>query len=139
MDFDLYFQQFESFVLSKPTNPPYALLFAGLLIALTSSIAFAATLKIQVDLWQKTRNSHSKVPRWEKLRLLTPFVGTIVGFSLFLGSSLEVFGISPFFSWTISLLLSTVLGTGIWLQIGKLIGQGVLRSYLDEAFKLSSR
>lgn len=139
MDFDLYLQQLENLVLSRSTNPPYVVLFAGLLIALTSGIAFSATLQIQVDLWHKTRNSHSNVPRWEKLKLLIPFGGTIVGFCLFLGSSLEVFGMSPFSSWTISLLLSAILGTVVWLQIGKSIGKGVLRSYLDEAFKLSSR
>jgi hypothetical protein len=138
MDWDLYIQQLQEFALAKPTDPPYVLLFAGLLILLTSGIAFAATLRMQVDVWQNHRSPHSRVPRWEKLKLLFPFLGTIAGFWLFLGSSLEVFSLSPFLSWTISLLLSGGVGIVLWAQLGRRIGQGVVRSYLDEAFKFGN-
>jgi hypothetical protein len=137
MKWDLHLQQFQDFLLSRSEHPPVVLLFAGLFIAATSGFAFTATLRIQVEHWHQKRFVHTSI-RWEKLKLWVPFLGTFLGFWLFPRASFEMLGLSPFLSWVSSTLLTGLTGAVSWSQIGKTLGQGVIRAYLDQAFKFSN-
>ena len=102
------------------SEPPYFLLVAGLLVALTCGSAFAATLKQIVQKWSSDRAS-----KISKLQvggvLLVPFLGICAGVCLFLSSGLEIFGFPGWLSYAVAVPLTLLLGLLIWLQLGSML------------------
>lgn len=101
-------------------DPPYFLLVAGLLVALTSGAAFSATLKQIVQKWSEARaaNQTAKLPTRQ---LIFPFIGISAGVFMFLCSGLEIFGFSSFLSYIVGgavTLLSCVL---VWFQLNSML------------------
>lgn len=136
MDWSTYLQQFQDFVLFKFPQPPYFLLLIGLLISFLCGLPFAITLRQRVQDWEQN-HSPATLPRWGKLQLLIPFVGTIIGFSITFASMLEIFGLPTLPSYLISLLVTTLLGSWVWSEIGNLLGRRLLRSYLAKSSEFS--
>jgi O-antigen/teichoic acid export membrane protein len=103
------------------SEPPYFLLVAGLLVALTCGTAFAATLKQIVQKWSNDRASKSIA----KLRigglLLVPFLGICAGVCIFLFSGLEIFGFPAWLSYAVAVPLTLLLGLLVWLQLGSML------------------
>ncbi|WP_250122068.1 hypothetical protein [Chroococcidiopsis sp. CCMEE 29] len=101
-------------------EPPYFLLVAGILVALTSGAAFAATLKQIVQKWASDRaaNRLSKLPT---AQLILPFLGISAGVGLFLSSGLEVFGFPNWLSYAVAIPLTLLIGLLIWLQLGSML------------------
>jgi hypothetical protein len=68
-----------------PQQPPFLLLLAGFLIALTSGFALSGTLKLIVQNWPSDRSEIIK-PSSSLKQLFVPFIGITVGACLFLSS-----------------------------------------------------
>ncbi len=103
-------------------DPPYVLLLAGLLIALTSGLAFQSSLKQQVHEWSKNRSTHS-LSNIQGTLLGIPFLGITIGIGLFLSAGLEVFGFPKTMSYQLSLPLTVLIAGLVWVQLGKLLNQ----------------
>ena len=102
------------------SEPPYFLLVAGLLVALTCGSAFAATLKQIVQKWSSDRGgSISKLQIGGVL--LVPFLGICAGVCMFLSSGLEIFGFPGWLSYAVAVPLTLLLGLLIWLQLGSML------------------
>ena len=117
-------------------EPPYFLLVAGLLSALTSGTAFAATLKQILQKWSRDRS----VGVSNSLRtgqLLVPFVGISAGVCLFLGSGLEIFGFPDWLCYIVAVPLTLLIGLLVWLQLGSMFAL-VERKGFQSALDLDS-
>ncbi|GAX34441.1 hypothetical protein NIES3585_04420 [Nodularia sp. NIES-3585] len=136
MDWSNNLQQFQNFVLFKFPEPPYFLLLIGLLISLLCGLPFVNTLQRRVQDWIQN-HSPTTLPRWAKLQLLIPFIGTAIGVCIAFSSILEIFGLPTLPAYLISLLVITLVAAWVWSKIGNLLGRRVLRSYLAESSKLS--
>ena len=102
-------------------EPPYFLLVIGLLVALTCGTAFSATLKQIVQKWSSARVGNTIAQLRIGGVLLVPFLGICVGVCIFLGSGLEVFGLSTWLSYALAVPLTLLLGLLIWLQLGSML------------------
>lgn len=101
-------------------DPPYLLLAAGLLVALTSGKAFEVTLKQQVNLWAKSRSSRI-LEELKGPQLQVPFLGICCGIVLFLGAGLMVFGVPASVSFILGTALTIFTGLLLWTQLGKIL------------------
>ena len=103
-------------------DPPYFLLVAGLLISITSGVAFEATLKQAVQDWAKNRSTRT-LAALQGMQLFVPFLGITAGSCLFLGSGMEIFGFSTKLSYVLSVPLSILTSWLVWSQLGKILIQ----------------
>lgn len=103
-------------------NPPYFLLFAGLLISITSGSAFESTLKGSVNEWARNRSTRS-LATMRGLALKIPFLGICLGIWLFLASGISIFGFPGPIAFGVSLLLTLLTGVLVWTQLGQILIQ----------------
>lgn len=103
-----------------PQQPPFLLLFAGFLIALTSGFALSGTLKLIVQNWPGDRSEIIK-PSSSLKQLFVPFIGITGGACLFLSSGLEIFGFPSPLALGVGLPISLLTCLLIWLQLGSLL------------------
>ncbi len=136
MDWSKNLQQFQEFVLFKFPQPPYFLLFIGLLISFLCGLPFAITLQQRVQDWIQN-HSPTTLPRWAKFQLSIPFIGTAIGVAITLASMLEIFGLPTLPAYLTSLLVTALVAAWVWAEIGHLLGRRLLRSYLAKSSKLS--
>lgn len=136
MNWSTYLQQFQDFALFRFPQPPYFLLLIGLIISLSCVLPFVLTLQQLLKYWSQNR-SPSALSRWSKLQLLIPLLGTAVGIDIVLASMLEMFGLPTLPSYLLSLLVTILIGSLVWSQIGIILGKRLLRSYLAEFSEFS--
>lgn len=99
-------------------EPPYVLLIVGLLTAITSGVAFDATLRQGVQQWSSNRSSRTlAVLQGVALRL--PYLGICSGICVFLASGVQIFGFPTKLSYAIALPLTIFTGLLVWSQLGK--------------------
>lgn len=103
-----------------PDQPPYFLLVAGLLVALTSGTAFAAMLKRMAQQWTSDRTSNVavKLPIRE---LVIPFLGMTAGVGMFLTSGLSIFGFPIMLASAVGIPLTLITGLLVWFQLGSML------------------
>jgi hypothetical protein len=105
-----------------PSDPPYFWLFAGLLIGVTSGLAFEATLKQLVQEWSKTRSSRT-LANLKGMQIKLPFLGISTGVCIFLASGVEIFGFPPSLSYLISVPLTVLICWLVWFQLRSVLNQ----------------
>ncbi len=103
-------------------NPPFFLLAAGLLIAVTSGTAFETTLKGLVQDWAKNRSTRTLV-NMRGMSLFLPFLGICAGIWVFLASGIAIFGFPGMLAYGSSFLLTILTGTLVWWQLGQILVQ----------------
>lgn len=106
--------------MSNFPDPPYFLLVAGLLVALTSGLAFNTTLKQAVREWAQTRSTRV-LSNLQGMQLLIPFLGISAGIELFLTAGLTTFGFPLWLSSIVSLVLTVATSALIWSQLGRML------------------
>jgi hypothetical protein len=97
-------------------EPPYFLLILGLLVGITSGVAFEALLKQKVNHWMKSYSTQSP----EQLlgfNTLFSFWGICLGTCIFLASGLETFSLDRLFAYGFSLLMTIFIGGLVWKQL----------------------
>ena len=104
-------------------QPPLGLLFFGFFIGITCGLAFDASLKNQVQLWQKEVKSGKTTDISEMSSFLLPFTGVCFGILIFLGAGLEIFLYSRSISFAISGVMTLLTAGLVWTQLKKLILQ----------------
>jgi hypothetical protein len=103
-------------------SPPYAVLCAGLLIAMTSGLAFQETLKQSVKDWSKNRSTRT-LATLRGIQIGLPFIGMGIGVCLFLASGLQIFAFPGMIAYGISFPLTVGGAWLVWFQLGKLLDQ----------------
>lgn len=116
-------------------EPPYFVLVAGMLVALTCGSAFAATLKLIVQKWSSDRAAKvsASLPMGQ---LLVPYLGIAGGVCLFLSAGLEIFGFPATLTYAVAVPLTLLIGLLVWLQLGSMLAlverQGFRAIDIDE-------
>ncbi|MBW4600897.1 MAG: hypothetical protein KME29_15180 [Calothrix sp. FI2-JRJ7] len=132
---DQYLQKIQDLFLYRFSQPPYFLLLIGLLISFSCVLPFILILRQLIQYWSKY-HSQEAFTRWRKLQVLTPYIGTLVGVCIALASALEILGLATFASYLVALLVISVVGFLVWLQIGRILSKNLVRSYLSESKEL---
>lgn len=99
-------------------EPPYVLLIAGLLTAITSGVAFDATLRQGVQKWSTDRSTRT-LAVLQGIALRLPYLGMCIGICVFLASGVQIFGFPSKLSYLIALPLTIFTGLLVWSQLGK--------------------
>jgi uncharacterized protein (DUF2062 family) len=103
-------------------EPPYFLLLAGFLAAITSGLAFDATLKQGVKEWSRHQSTRT-LASLQGLQLLIPFLGICFGVCCFLASGVQIFGFSAKFAYAIAVPMTIATGWLVWFQLGRIFMQ----------------
>lgn len=131
MDWLISLEDWQELIFSKPATPPYVLIIIGLLISLSSGLAFVASLRTELKLWFRNLMS-KKLPRWGSLQLVIPFSGVAAGLCIFLAAILMTMGLPTLVSCITGLLLTILITYLFWLEIGRRIGNRGIKFYLAQ-------
>lgn len=103
-------------------EPPYFLVFASLLASLASGAAFDAVLRQSVQEWSRSRSTRS-IAKLQSTPLFLPFAGIAVGSCIFLASGIQIFSFPQLLAYAISIPMTLLIGTLVWVQLGKVLVQ----------------
>ncbi|MCX5938466.1 MAG: hypothetical protein NTW02_09745 [Cyanobium sp. LacPavin_0920_WC12_MAG_62_9] len=102
------------------SQPPYLVAGLGLAIAMLCGLTFAKLVQQRLDGWKQDRLA--------LLHLGTdvvtiPYMGVVLGITLFIGGGLQVFGFSAGAALLVSFVLSVGTAGALWVQLERLMGQ----------------
>lgn len=100
--------------------PPYGVAGAGLAIGVLCGLTFSRLVSLRLDGWKQDRLPLLPLARTETV---LPWIGLLLGITLFLGGSLQVFGFAAGAALLVALLLSLATGGALWLQLARLMAQ----------------
>ncbi|CAK6698976.1 hypothetical protein IFHNHDMJ_02542 [Synechococcus sp. CBW1107] len=101
-------------------QPPYLLAGAGLAIAVLCGLTFARLVQNRLDGWKQDRLKLLPLGQWETT---LPYTGLVIGVTLFIGGSLQVFGFSAGAALLVSFVLSMLTAGALWVQLERLMEQ----------------
>ena len=101
-------------------QPPYALAGLGLAIALVCGLTFSKLVQLRLDGWKQDRLP--LLPLSGTTTVL-PWIGLVVGVTLFIGGSLQVFGFGAGTALLVAFLLSLATAGALWAQLVRLMQQ----------------
>lgn len=102
------------------SQPPYALIGIGLLVALLCGLTFARQVGDRLEDWKQDRLPLLPLGRFTTVM---PYAGIVVGTILFVGAGLQVFGFGAGSSFLLALPLAVFTGAGLWSQLENLMRQ----------------
>jgi hypothetical protein len=117
-------------------EPPYVLLIAGFLAAISSGFAFSTSLQKSVSEWN-TKRSTRILASLRGPQLQVPFFGICAGVCVFLASGIQLFGFSAKVAYAMGFPLTLLSALLVWSQLGKilvLIEQGGSKALDLDAF-----
>lgn len=99
----------------------------GLVIAILCGLTFSRLVQNRLDGWKQDRLNLLPLAVVETVAAYT---GLILGVTLFIGGSLQVFGFAGGTALLVALLLSLLTGGALWVQL-----EGLMRQVQDGSFK----
>ena len=102
------------------SNPPYVLAGIGLAMAVLCGLTFSKLVQNRLDGWKQDRLSLLPLGNTETI---LPWIGTVIGVTLFIGGSLQVFGFSSGAALLVAFLLSVATAGALWVQLERLMTQ----------------
>lgn len=101
-------------------QPPYAMAGLGLAISLVCGLTFSRLVQNRLDGWKKDRLPLLPLGNAETVMSYT---GILIGVTLFIGGSLQVFGFASGAAYLSALVLSILTGGALWAQLERLMTQ----------------
>ena len=101
-------------------QPPYLLAGLGLAIGVLCGLTFAKIIGNRLENWKQDRLPLLPLGNIETV---TPYAGCVIGVTLFLGGSLQVFGFGAAAALLVSFVLALLTAGGLWLQLERLMTQ----------------
>ncbi len=102
------------------SQPPYLVAALGLAIALLCGLTFAKLVQQRLDGWKQDRLA--LLPLGTAV-VTIPYMGVVLGITLFIGGGLQVFGFSAGAALLVSFVLSVGTAGALWVQLERLMGQ----------------
>ena len=102
------------------TQPPYLVAGVGLAIAMLCGLTFAKLVEQRLEGWKQDRLA--LLPLGTAV-VTIPYMGVVLGITLFIGGSLQVFGFSAGAALLVSFVLSVATAGALWVQLERLMGQ----------------
>ncbi|MDA7985851.1 MAG: hypothetical protein MPI81_03355 [Synechococcus sp. H1_metabat_bins_2.tsv.006] len=101
-------------------QPPYLVAGLGLAIGVLCGLTFARLIQNKLDAWKQDRLALLPLGSAE---ITISYSGVLVGTTLFIGASLQVFGFASGAALLIATLLSLLTGGALWVQLERLMVQ----------------
>ena len=102
------------------SQPPYLVAGLGLAIAMLCGLTFAKLVEQRLEGWKQDRLA--LLPLGTAV-VTIPYMGVVLGITLFIGGSLQVFGFSAGAALLVSFVLSVATAGALWVQLERLMGQ----------------
>jgi hypothetical protein len=102
------------------SQPPYLVAGLGLAIAVLCGLTFAKLVQQRLDGWKQDRLA--LLPLGTAV-VTIPYMGVVLGITLFIGGGLQVFGFSAGAALLVSFVLSVGTAGALWVQLERLMGQ----------------
>ena len=102
------------------SQPPYLVAGLGLAIAILCGLTFAKLVEQRLEGWKQDRLA--LLPLGTAV-VTIPYMGVVLGVTLFIGGSLQVFGFSAGAALLVSFVLSVGTAGALWVQLERLMGQ----------------
>ncbi len=101
-------------------SPPYVLAGVGLAIGVLCGLTFARLVQDRLEAWKQDRLPLLPLAR---LETMLPYIGLVLGVTLFIGASLQVFGFASGAALLVAFLLSMATAGALWVQLARLMQQ----------------
>ena len=101
-------------------QPPYVLAGIGLAMGILCGLTFARLIQNKLDGWKQDRLALLPLGNFETN---LPYTGIIVGITLFIGGSLQIFGFSSGAALLVAFVLSMATAGALWVQLERLMSQ----------------
>ena len=101
-------------------QPPYVLAGIGLAMGILCGLTFAKLVQDKLDGWKQDRLALLPLGCFETN---LSYTGIILGITLFIGGSLQVFGFSAGAALLVSFVLSMLTAGALWVQLERLMEQ----------------
>jgi hypothetical protein len=101
-------------------QPPYLVAGLGLAIGVLCGLTFARMVQNRLDGWKQDRLALLPLGTWE---LTLAYTGVVIGVTLFIGGSLQVFGFAPGAALLVSFVLAIATAGALWVQLERLMEQ----------------
>ena len=101
-------------------QPPYVLAGIGLAMGILCGLTFARLVQNKLDGWKQDRLALLPLGNFETN---LPYTGIIVGITLFIGCSLQIFGFSSGAALLVAFVLSMATAGALWVQLERLMSQ----------------
>lgn len=105
---------------ARISQPPYLLAGLGLAIGVVCGLTFAQLIKDRLQGWKDDRLPLLPLGRAETTM---SYSGIVLGVTLFIGGSLQVFGFASGAALLVAMLLSLLTGGALWTQLERLMKQ----------------
>lgn len=105
---------------ARISQPPYLLAGLGLAIGIVCGLTFARLVQDKLDGWKNDRIPLLPLGRFETT---SSYSGIVIGVTLFIDGSLQVFGFASGAALLVALLLSLLTGGALWAQLERLMTQ----------------
>ena len=117
MDYETF--DFDLPLMSLP-QPPDLVAGLGLAIGVLCGLTFSRLIQNKLDAWKQARLALLPLGNAE---ITVSYSGVLVGTTLFIGASLQVFGFASGAALLIATLLSLLTGGALWVQLERLMVQ----------------
>lgn len=101
-------------------QPPYLLAGVGLAIGVVCGLTFARLVRERLERWKQDRLAMLPLATPETV---LPWIGLLLGVTLFLGGSLQVFGFAAGAALLVAFVLSLGTAGALWVQLSRLMAQ----------------
>jgi len=101
-------------------QPPYVLAGIGLAMGVLCGLTFARLVQERLEGWKQDRLAMLPLGNFETN---LSYAGIVIGITLFIGGSLQVFGFSSGAALLVSFILSLGTAGALWVQLERLMGQ----------------
>ena len=101
-------------------QPPYVLAGIGLAMGILCGLTFAKLVQNKLDGWKQDRLALLPLGNFETN---LPYTGIIVGITLFIGGSLQIFGFASGAAMLVAFVLSMATAGALWVQLERLMTQ----------------
>jgi hypothetical protein len=100
--------------------PPYMLAGIGLAMAVLCGLTFARMVQNRLEGWKQDRLALLPLAN---LETTLPYAGLVIGVTLFIGASLQVFGFAAGAALLVAFVLSLLTAGALWVQLERLMAQ----------------
>ena len=101
-------------------QPPYVLAGIGLAMGILCGLTFAKLVQNKLDGWKQDRLALLPLGNFETN---LPYTGIVVGITLFIGGSLQIFGFASGAALLVAFVMSMATAGALWVQLERLMTQ----------------
>ncbi len=102
------------------SQPPYLMAGLGLAIGVLCGLTFSRLVQMRLEGWKQDRLAMLPLGTTETTM---SYAGVLLGITLFIGGSLQVFGFASGAGYLVAMLLSLLTGGALWVQLERLMIQ----------------